>query len=185
MRRVWNPALDGLSFVALFASIAIAMPIAAAQSAVVPQLHRRGDTLPRRPQTAAVQVRGTSSLPPEASGEYALGAPGEVVEIIVQSRRLEGYLSKMGNLESDQGAPLTFFFDRASLGGERLTFSTWQVHGIWFSFEGAIVPGPSRGRRDDAPFVLEGELVEHNVVTQTEQHRHVSLKLAPDNGNGL
>ncbi len=184
IRRVWNPAWADLAIVALLVWMVGYSAVAAGQSATVPRLHRRGDTMARQPQTSAVQVRGSSSLPPEASGEYALGAPGEVIEIVAQARRLEGYVSKMGDLESDQGAPLTFFFDRASMSGERLTFSTWQVHGVWFSFDGAIVPGPSDGRSDDPPFVLEGDLVEHNVARQTEQHRRVRLKLAPDNGNG-
>jgi hypothetical protein len=138
--------------------------------------------VPRRPQANGGHVRGSSSLPEEASGEYQLGESGEVVEIILQSSRLEGYISRKGDTESDEGAPLTFFFDHVSLNGTRLAFTTWQVHGVWFSFDGGIVRGASRSREEDGFYLLEGTLVEHNEANHTQQRNPVSLKLSHDTG---
>jgi hypothetical protein len=138
-----------------------------------PQLHHRTDK-----DTVIVTNRHASTLLPEdASGEYLLGDSGNVIEISLQSGLLDGYISKLGDLESDRGAPLTYFFTRTELHQRRLSFITRRVHGVWYSFEGSIVRGPARTRKDAGYYLLEGELVEHNNAgMSTEQGRTVSLK---------
>jgi hypothetical protein len=105
-----------------------------------------------------------------------------VIEIIFQGRRLDGYVSRLGDTDSDFGAPLTFFFDQTAVRGNRITFTTWQVHGVWFSLEGSIGSGQERGGAQDGLYVLTGELIEHNEVQHTRQRRAISLKQSHEDG---
>jgi hypothetical protein len=120
---------------------------------------------------------GRTILPLEASGEYALGSGG-MVDVELQSDRLSGFITRLGDRESDEGTPLTFFFATSRLSGQRLAFTTRQVHGVWFSFEGTIVRGTARSRDEQGYYLLQGQLVLHDVASQTQQPRMVSLPLA-------
>jgi hypothetical protein len=120
---------------------------------------------------------GRTVLPLEASGEYTLGS-GEVVDVELQPDRLSGFITRLGDRESDQGTPLTFFFATSRLSGQQLAFTTRQIHGVWFSFEGTIVRGNARSRDQQGFYLLEGRLVLHDVATQTQQARMVSLPMA-------
>jgi hypothetical protein len=100
------------------------------------------------------------------------------VDVELQPDRLSGFITRLGDRESDEGTPLTFFFATSRLSGQQLAFTTRQVHGVWFSFEGTIVRGPARTRDQQGYYLLEGKLVLHDVASQTEQARMVSLPLA-------
>jgi hypothetical protein len=152
-------------------------PLLAQAKAPDPVLHRRaynqvGDDVDIRTRSS-----GRTVLPLEASGEYTLGS-GEMVDVELEPERLSGYITRFGDRESDQGTPLTFFFATSRLAGQRLAFTTRQIHGVWFSFEGTIVRGPARSRGQQGYYLLEGRLVLHDVDGQTEQPRMVSLPLA-------
>ena len=120
---------------------------------------------------------GRTILPLEASGEYALGSGG-MVDVELQPDRLSGFITRLGDRESDEGTPLTFFFATSRLSGQRLAFTTRQVHGVWFSFDGTIVRGSARSRDEQGYYLLQGQLVLHDVASQTQQPRMVSLPLA-------
>jgi hypothetical protein len=142
-----------------------------------PVLHRRvGDQMDGG-LDIEIRSSGTTLLPLDASGEYALGAGG-MIDVELQHDRLSGYISRLGDRESDQGTPLTFFFATSRLAGERLAFTTRQIHGLWFSFEGTIVRGPARVRDQEGYYLLEGRLVMHDIASQMQQQRNVSLPLA-------
>jgi hypothetical protein len=126
---------------------------------------------------------GRTILPLEASGEYALGSGG-MVDVELQPDRLSGFITRLGDRESDEGTPLTFFFATSRLSGQRLAFTTRQVHGVWFSFEGTIVRGSARSRDQQGYYLLQGQLVMHDVASQTQQARMVSLPLARQNPSG-
>ena len=126
---------------------------------------------------------GRTILPLEASGEYALGSGG-MVDVELQSDRLSGFITRLGDRESDEGTPLTFFFATSRLSGQRLAFTTRQVHGVWFSFDGTIVRGSARSRDEQGYYLLQGELVMHDVASQTQQARMVSLPMARQNHSG-
>jgi hypothetical protein len=154
------------------------MPALRAQtSAPQPVLHRREYNQVDDEFDLGTRSSGRTMLPLEASGEYALGS-GEKVDVELQSDRLSGFITRLGDRESDQGTPLTFFFATSRLSGQRLAFTTRQIHGVWFSFEGTIVRGPARSRDQQGYYLLEGRLVLHDVTSQTEQARMVSLPMA-------
>jgi hypothetical protein len=140
-----------------------------------PVLHRRGYNQVNDPMDT--RSSGRTLLPPEASGEYALGT-GEIVEVELQPDHLTGYITRLGDRESDEGTPLTFFFATSRLAGQQLSFTTRQVHGVWFSFEGTIVRGNAPSRNQQGYYLLQGRLVLHDVASQTQQARMVSLPMA-------
>ena len=146
-----------------------------------PVLHRRGYN--QVEDEMDTRSTGRTILPLEASGEYTLGS-GEFVDVELQPDRLTGYITRLGDRESDEGTPLTFFFATSRLAGQRFAFTTRQVHSVWFSFEGTIVRGNARSRDQQGYYLLEGRLVLHDVASQTEQARMVSLPLARQYPNG-
>jgi hypothetical protein len=143
--------------------------------------------LQRRRQALAedgVFVPGRLNLPLEASGAYALSPnPAEIIEIILNgdgdSVRLQGYLTRVADGESDRGAPLSFFFARTTVGPTQLTFITRQVHGIWWSFAGTIERGSAQMSTQKGYYFLNGTLTEHFDTGQSAPRR-VSLPLLPE-----
>jgi hypothetical protein len=158
-----------------------ALPARGQTMAPQPVLHRRSymdDEL-----DIGTRSSGRTTLPVDASGEYLLGSGG-IVEVDLQPDRLTGYITRLGDRESDEGTPLTFFFASSRLSGSRLSFTTRQVHGMWFSFDGTIVRGLAPGRNHQGYYLLEGQMVLHDVAGQTQQARMVSLPLARQSPNG-
>lgn len=93
--------------------------------------------------------------------------------------RLQGYLTRIGNGVSDRGAPLTYFFARTTVSPARLTFSTRQVHGVWWSFSGNIERGSVQSNAQKGFYFLNGMLTEHFDNGQSAPQR-VSLPLLPE-----
>jgi hypothetical protein len=143
-----------------------------------PRLHQRteptyGDV--RSP----VNPQVPSALPSDASGEYKLGKPGDVIEIILDGNGLTGYISMLGKTEKDKDAALTYFFDETELDAKTLSFTTRPVHGQSYSFEGTIVRGPATSREKDGYYLLQGTLTLHSDGTGGgDQPRRVTLPLA-------
>ena len=146
------------------------------QSVTEPALHHRGDPNTADHPVVVRQGKFNSLIPEEASGEYMLGHPGELIEITMQFGELSGYISRQGDGESDSGTPLTFFFDQTSLRGQEIKFTTRQIHGIWYSFQGTIVRGPGKTREDEGYYLLTGDLIEHDSASKSESRWTVSLK---------
>jgi hypothetical protein len=150
------------------------------QQPTSPRLQRRRQALAEE----GVFLPGRTNLPAEASGSYALSPnPAEVVEIILNGDgdtvRLQGYLTRIGDGESDRGAPLSFFFARTTVGPAQLTFITRQVHGIWWSFAGTIERGSVQSSAQKGYYFLSGTLTEHFDTGQSAPRR-VSLPLLPE-----
>ena len=163
--------------------LALALPVWGQTKAPDPVLHRRSQNQIEDEVDDNTRSTGRTILPVEASGEYQLGS-GEVVEIGLQPDYLSGFITRFGDRASDEGTPLTFFFATSRLAGQQLAFTTRQVHGVWFSFEGTIVRGSARGRDQPGYYLLQGRLVMHDAASQTEQARMVSLPLSRQNPHG-
>ena len=166
----------------LVALLVLALSPVWGQSKSVPALHRRVSEMDNE-FDYATQSSGRTALPSEASGEYTMGGGG-TIDIELQPDRLSGFLTRMGDRESDEGTPLTFFFATSRLSSQQLAFTTRQVHGVWFSFQGTIARGSARTRDQQGYYLLQGQLVMHDAANQTEQARMISLPLARQNPNG-
>jgi hypothetical protein len=157
--------------------LSLAGPQLPAQSAPQQVLHRRVDAQAVEERDFFTISRGRTTLPIEVSGAYSLGETGEAVEIDLQPDRLSGYISRFGDEMSDEGTPLTFFFDTSWLNGRQIGFATRRVHDTWFSFRGTIVRGNAQTRSQDGYYRLQGSLVMHNAANGASQARDVSLPL--------
>lgn len=140
-----------------------------------PVLQKRGAAESAAAATKA--VKGFSTLPEEASGEYELDAPGSdnsgsVVQITIEHNHLTGYVTKM-----EQGAALTLLFDHTTIDGSRISFTTKVVHGLRYSFTGEIVRGDAKSASETGFYRMVGEwAADRGGARET---RRVSLKSTP------
>jgi hypothetical protein len=155
--------------------VATGLPAFGQSGAAQPVLHRRGYN--QEEIDLGTRSTGRTQLPTDASGDYMLGT-GATITLELQPDRLSGFLTRPGNSESDEGTPLTFFFATGRLSGQRLSFTTRQVHGIWFSFEGTVARGSGQTRNQQGFYLLEGQLILHDAFAGTQQARMVSLPSA-------
>lgn len=171
--------------VLLTAALLIPMSWCAAQTANDPTLHKRSatqtqdqglDTTGNQPPVPqAKQQGGWSSLPADASGEYELDSSGSMLQITIEDGKLSGYITRM----LDEDSALTYFFTRASIHGSQISFATREVHGIWYSFDGAIVRGDARTNGEPGFYRLRGVWTLHDDAQKTESKSNVSFKSTP------
>ena len=149
----------------------VACPAIRAQESSAPALHRRTDpdAAPLEQGRQPSSGQQPSTLPDDVSGSYEFGHINESIEIDIERNRLTGYISRLGDAETDSNTPLTFFFDHASVDGSQLEFQTHVVHGVWYSFRGTVVRGDGKVRSDEGYYVLHGVLQEHHPQSTTEK----------------
>ncbi|HTZ57467.1 MAG TPA: hypothetical protein VMB49_05185 [Acidobacteriaceae bacterium] len=177
------PRWQAIALLVIALSPSIPSPVWGQGTAPQPVLHRRSYNQVEEELDIGTRSTGRTILPVDASGEYRLGSTG-TIEVDLQPDRLSGFITRLGDHESDEGTPLTFFFATSRLSGQRLSFTTRQVHGIWFSFDGTIVRGSAQSRSQQGYYLLEGQLTMHDAFAQTLQARMVSLPLAGQSTNG-
>jgi hypothetical protein len=115
----------------------------------------------------------------DISGSYEFEHEDEFIQLNINHGQLDGYISKLGDETSDRGTPLTYFFKKAKTQGMHVTFSTKQVHGLWYSFDGVVVRGSARTREEAGYYVLQGTMTMHHVDLQKHdapEQRSVSFR---------
>ncbi|MHB1936812.1 MAG: hypothetical protein ACYCOR_09510 [Acidobacteriaceae bacterium] len=131
-----------------------------------PNLHRRSNTNQDQAPPGADQAGGTgsqpSSLPDDVWGTYQFDHSNDTIELDLDRNKLSGYITKLGDAETDSTTPLTFFFDQSTIDGGEIAFQTRVVHGVWYSFRGTIVRGDGKTRADEGYYVLRGTLAVHH-----------------------
>jgi len=116
----------------------------------------------------------------DISGMYSFLNDGEFVQISLDKSTASGYISRMGDLESDRGTFLDQFFSQASVQGHEVAFTTQQIHGVWFEFKGRFDRGPAKTKTNDGYYVLRGTLKEFTTDANkktTSRSREVEFKL--------
>jgi hypothetical protein len=130
-------------------------------------------------QKPAPKTASPSSAPPDVSGMYSFLKEGEFVEVDVDAERVSGFVSRLGESDSDHGAVLDHLFTKGSFDGTNLTFTTRELHGVSYEFKGKIVRGEGKQRGSEGYFVLKGTLTETTVDANkktTARAREVELK---------
>jgi hypothetical protein len=97
--------------------------------------------------------------------------------------RVTGFVSRYGDLESDRGAFLDQFFKQGKLEGNKLSFSTETVHGVWYEFKGTVESGPEKNPGDEGYYLLKGALTQHTTDADkktTSKSRDVAFKSFPE-----
>ena len=127
------------------------------------------------------QAPAQASAPAEdISGMYSFLKEGEFVQISLDEQGVSGYISRIGDLDSDRGTFIDQFFSKASVQDHDVSFTTKPIHGVWFEFKGRFDRGPAKTKAGDGYYVLRGTLSE--FVTDSEQKttsrsRQVEFKL--------
>ena len=119
------------------------------------------------------------------SGMYTFLRDGEFLQITVEDQgNVSGFISRYGDTESDKDTFLDQFIDSGKLDGDHLSFSTKQVHGIRFSFEGTVGLGPAKSPDDEGYYAIRGTLrrstADVNKKT-TQESQKVEFKSFPRN----
>jgi hypothetical protein len=115
----------------------------------------------------------------DISGSYEFEHENEFIQMNIDHGQLDGYISKLGDETSDRGTPLTYFFEKAKTRNMHVTFSTKQVHGVWYSFDGVVVRGSAHTREEAGYYVLQGTMTMHHVDFQKHdvpEQRNVSFR---------
>jgi len=114
---------------------------------------------------------------------YSFLKEGEFVQLTVEDGvQLTGFVSRYGDGESDKGAFLDQFFKSGKLDGNKLSFTTETVHGVWFDFTGTVERGEGKNPGDEAYYVLKGTLTQNStdVNKKVSSHSHsVLFKMFP------
>jgi hypothetical protein len=125
-----------------------------------------------QPQANQSDNRKAPAPAEDISGTYSFLKEGELVQINLDKDGVTGYVSRMGELESDRGTFLDHFFTAAAVEGHAVRFVTRQIHGVWFEFKGKFDRGPGKTKAQDGYYVLRGTLTEYtSAVDKTVSHR--------------
>jgi hypothetical protein len=131
-----------------------------------PSLHQRSEMNQEQSEADANKAidsaREPSSLPGDVWGSYQFDHSNDSIELDLERNKLNGYITQLGDAETDNNTPLTFFFDESAIDGGDITFQTRVVHGVWYSFRGTIVRGDGKLRGDGGYYVLRGVLAAHH-----------------------
>ena len=77
------------------------------------------------------------------------------------------------------GKLLTYFLSEVEGGNAEghFRFTTRQVHGIWYTFDGKVFRGAASNATQDGYYMMDGTLATHDDVQKITQNKTISLKL--------
>ena len=131
----------------------------------------------------AVAFAHAQATSDDYSGMYSFLKDGEFVQLNQEGQnKVTGFVSRYGDSESDRGAFLDHFFKKASLSGNRVQFTTDQVHGVWFDFNGTVQRGAGKTPDDEDYYDMKGTLTEHTLDQEKKESarsREVTFKSFP------
>lgn len=134
-------------------------------------------TQPQAPQQDGTQAEASDE---DISGMYTFINEGEFLQFTREEGAITGYISRMGDRESDRGSFLDQFFSQASVQGHDVSFTTKVIHGVWFEFKGRFERGPGKTKAQDGYYVLRGTLTEFTTGqdkgSSTSRSRQVEFK---------
>ena len=138
-----------------------------------------------RGQNKAAQEDNANATVPhpaeDISGMYSFIKEGEFLQITLDLKSVTGYISRMGESDSDNGVFLDQFFAKADVQGHDVSFTTRPLHSIWYEFKGKFSRGPGKTKGDDGYYILRGtlkELTSNNYSkTVNVRAREVEFKL--------
>jgi len=141
--------------------------------------------LSTRGQNKAAQEDNANAVAPHAaediSGMYSFVKEGEFLQITLDKNAVTGYISRMGDSDSDNGVFLDQFFAKADIQGHDVSFTTRPLHSVWYEFKGKFTRGPGKTKGDDGYYILRGtlkELTTNNAdKTVSSRSREVEFKL--------
>jgi hypothetical protein len=90
---------------------------------------------------------------------YTFLRDGEFLQVTIEGQgKVSGFVSRFGDSESDRGVFLDQFFKSGKLDGNHLSFTTENVHGTWFEFEGDFERGTAKRADEENYYRIRGKL---------------------------
>ncbi len=139
---------------------------------------------------ACAQETKPAAPPPPAedySGMYTFLHEGEFVQLTVEDDgHLNGFISRLGDHESDRGSVLDHFFKVAKLEGHQVSFTTAIIHDVRFEFKGSVDRGPAKTRAQEGYYLMKGTLTEYVTdlnKKESARSREVEFKLFPEDAS--
>jgi hypothetical protein len=127
-----------------------------------------------------------SAPPPtdDYSGMYSFLREGEFVQVTVEDEgKVSGFISRFGDSEADKDTFLDQFFESGKLDSNHLSFTTKNVHGTWFTFEGTLERGTGKRPDEEGYYVIRGTLnrfqSDADKKNTTQNSRRVEFKSFP------
>jgi hypothetical protein len=109
--------------------------------------------------SASFGQQSTTPTGDDYSGMYSFLRDGEFVQISVEEQgKVSGFISRYGDSDNDKDIFLDQFFESGKLERSRLTFSTKEVHGTRFTFEGTIERGTGKTPDEEGYYLIRGRL---------------------------
>jgi hypothetical protein len=127
------------------------------------------------------------SSPPatdDYSGMYSFLREGEFIQVTVEEQgKVSGFISRFGDSDTDKNEFLDQFFESGKLESSHLTFTTKNVHGTWFTFDGTVGRGTGKKPDQEGYYVIRGSLnrFRSNADNKntTQDSRRVEFKSFP------
>jgi hypothetical protein len=138
------------------------------------------------PAAVAQQAGNTSASSDDISGAYTFLREGEVLQVTVEDGKLSGYISRFGDSDSDKDQFIDQFFDKTSLQGNRLSFNTKTVHGVWYEFSGVVATAEGKKPSQEGYRLIRGKLIQHRTDESGKDkamQRQVEFKSFPADVN--
>lgn len=136
----------------------------------------------KRSKNAASTAAEQKTFEDEISGMYTFLREGEFVQITVENGKLSGFVSRYGDRDSDRDAFLDQFFNKASLDGRKLSFTTKPVHGTWYEFAGEVSRGEAKTPDKEGYWIIRGTLKKYSEDDNknvSAESRQVTFKSFP------
>ena len=93
------------------------------------------------------------------SGMYAFLREGEFIQVTIEDAgKVSGFISRFGDSDTDKNEFLDQFFESGKLDSNHLSFTTKNVHGTWFTFDGTLGRGAGKKPEEEGYYVIRGTL---------------------------
>jgi hypothetical protein len=166
--------------IAFLATMLISELIAGAGQSGDPGLQHRPAGDPSGQHVAVVREGGKTVLPEDAYGLYKFSdhesAFGEGLQINEQFGDVTGYLT-VPDGKGSRAKFSSYFLSEVTGGNSHFAFTTRQVHGVSYSFDGHVQRGPGMAPTQDGYYVLNGTLTTRDQAGNATQNRTVTLTL--------
>lgn len=121
---------------------------------------------------ALAQAQPAIAASEDISGMYTFLHDGEFVQIDIDGSRVTGFVSRLGDSDSNRGAFLDHMFKEGELKGDEIHFVTRQVHGVSYEFTGKVARGEEKDPAKEGYRVLKGKLTQ----TSDDENQKASAK---------
>jgi hypothetical protein len=117
------------------------------------------------------------------SGMYTFLREGEFIQVTIEEGKVSGFISRFGDSDTDKNEFLDQFFESGKLDSSHMTFTTKNVHGAWFTFDGTLGRGAGKKPEEEGYYVIRGTLIrfrsDADKKTTSQDSRRVEFKSFP------